>query len=298
VPAVTSLLIVGAGVAVAAFTARGEKRRRTAIMRAVAERRHGTLEPGGWFGNPLLEITHGDGIEIRVSMWSTKHGRFTEYNAIIPAPGLPVCRVAPTGFTGRVGKVLGAQDIEVGLVAFDETFVVKGDDPAVVRRLWPTARARDMALAFRTSRIECDASTIKLLQPVIESAEQIESGIDLVLGLARSDPFGLTVLGELPEAKLRHGDRFVQALLPGPSRIQIGPVEQGGIVRTCARTAAIGPLPPDAVTSVSALGATLETSDQELTISWPSVEDDPRRLTAAAELLRRLASGPSLGVFR
>lgn len=295
----TSIVIAGAGIVVAVATARADKRRRVAMLRQVGERRSGMLDTGGLFGNPRLEINFHDGIELTVSMWSTKHGKYTEYNAVLPPPGLPVFAVAPAGFTGTVARALGFDfDIETGNEQFDKQFVVRGKDALVLRRLWSRARAQEMALAFPTSRLECDATRIKLLQPIIESVDQVELGIELVLELARCDPYGQHVLGELPEAQVKHGDRFLSVELPGPSRITIGPVEREGTVRTCARTAAIGALPDDAATQVTSLGASLEQTEHELQIWWPSVEAEPRRLTAAAQVLRRLASGPSLGVFR
>ncbi len=268
------------------------------MLRTVAERRNGSFDPGGWFGNPRVEIRHGDGIEIRVSMWSTRNSRCTEYLANIPAPGLPICKVSPTSFSASVGRVFGFQDIDVGVESFDRAFMVKGDDPEVVKRLWPNARALEMVFAFASSQLECDHATIKLTRPLIEGVEQVERDLDLILDLARSDPYGLNVLGDLPEASLRHTDRFLQVELPGPSRITIGPVDQGGVVRTCARTAAMGAVPDDAETLVTAVGATLEQTEHELRLWWPGIEADPRRLTAAADVLRRLASGPQLGVFR
>jgi hypothetical protein len=298
VPAITSLLIVGGAVALTVATARSDKRRRVKILRAVAERRRAELDTGGWFGNPLLSLRLHDGIRLRISMWSTKHGRYTEYAAALPPPGLPACKVVPVSLTGRVGKALGAQDIEIEDGTFNQAFIVKGDDPAVVRRLWSRPYAQDMALAFTTSRLECDERSIKLLQPIIESVGQVELGIDLVLDLARADPYGQHVLGELPEASIKHGDRFVEVELPGPSRVRVGPVERAGIVRTCVRTSAVGPLPDEAETQVTALGATLQQTEHELQIWWPSVETDMRRLTSAVDVLRRLAGAPSLGVFR
>lgn len=297
-PAITSLLIVGGAVAVTVATARSDKRRRVKILRAVAEQRRGELDTGGWFGNPLLQLRLHDGISLRISMWSTKHGRYTEYSAALPPPGLPVCKLIPATLTGRLGKALGAQDIEIGDATLNETFLVKGYDPAIVRRLWANDSVRDLARAFPTSRLECDATSIKLLQPVIENAAQVEVGIDLVVELARCDPYAQHVLGELPEAAVKHGERFLEVELPGPSRVRVGPVERDGAVRTCVRTAAVGPLPDGAETQVTVLGATLEQTEHELQIWWPSVEADARKLTAAVDVLRRLASGPSLGVFR
>lgn len=295
----STILIVGASVAIGAYGARTDKRRRTAVLRTIAERRRGTLDTGGWFGNPLVDIDLSDGVEIRISMWSTKHGKFTEYSVTLPSPGLPAFDLEPPGVLDRITQALGTQDITTGDHDFDQAFVLEGRDAGAIRRVWRSARTRRLAVAYRSSRLKCEGSRMRLLQPVIESVEQVETGIDLLLELARCDPYAFAVLDELPEGDVHStAGGFHEAELPGPSRIRIGPLQRDGIVRSCARTAALGALPPDAETQVTALGATLEQTDAEVRIWWPSVEDDVRRLTAAADLLRRLASGPALGVFR
>jgi hypothetical protein len=299
VPAISSLLIIGGGIAVASFAARSEKRRRRAILTYIAKTRHGSLDAGGWFGNPRLQLSQRDGFDLTISMWSTKHGAYTEYNATLLSPGLPECRVTPTGFTGEVAKALGAQDIEIGHGAFDDVFTVKADDAPAVKRMWSRSRARELALLHPKSRLECDGARLKLLQPVIDDVEQVETGIALILELAQSDPFGMKILGELPEAQLARDVRgFVRAQVPGPSPILVGPVARGKVVRTCVRTAAIGTLPPDAEALVAPTGGALEQTATELQIWWPAIETDRRRLLAAVDAVRRLSVGPAQGVFR
>jgi hypothetical protein len=251
------------------------------------------------FGAPSVKLRFPDGVEMKISLTTSRRKDHTEYNVTIPAPGLPTFRLTPADVTDRIKEAVGARDIAVGVHGFDEAFMLEGRDAGAIERMWPDARARLMAGAFAWSRIDCDGATLRLLQPVIESAAQVDLGIGLVLELARSDPYGQHVLGELPEVSLHTTvDSFYEARLPGPSRISVGPQMRDGYVRTCAWTAAIGAVSADAETQVTALGATLEQTETELRICWPSVQADVRRLTEAVELLRRLASGPQLGVFR
>ncbi len=285
----------------AAFSSVREKRRRAAILRRVSEERDGTLDVNGVFGDPSVTVRFHDGIEMKISMFTREKKGHTEYKIIVPAPGLPTFKLGPPGVTDRVKVALaiGLRDITVGVKGFDEAFVLEGRDAGAIERVWSEARARQMAGAFASSRIECEGAVLRLLQPVIESAAQVDLGIALLLELARSDPYGQHVLADLPEGSLRKtDDGFYEVELPGPSRIFVGPQEWSGYVRTCAWTAAIGAVSTDAETQVTALGATLEQTETELRICWPSVEADVRRLTAAVDLLRRLATGPQLGVFR
>lgn len=47
------------------------------------------------------------------------------------------------GFFGRLGRGLGAQDIEIGDAEFDRDFIVKGDDAEQVQRLLASAQLRE-----------------------------------------------------------------------------------------------------------------------------------------------------------
>ena len=122
-----------------------------------------------------------------------------------------------------------------------------------------------------------------------------------MISLAQADPYGIAALRKLPEAVMRTGEKFPQAHLPGPQPIIVGPIERDGIATTCARTAATlaGELPAATRPLVASLGTgKVEQTDHETRVCWPTIETDERRLVAAVELLRTVAMGPSLGVFR
>ncbi|MBT3269737.1 DUF3137 domain-containing protein [Candidatus Poribacteria bacterium] len=65
--------------------------------------------------------------------------------------GFAVCRA---GLFTPLGRLLGAQDIEVGDAQFDRDFVIKGNDEAKVRALFPNDRIRNLIRAQRSIRFE------------------------------------------------------------------------------------------------------------------------------------------------
>jgi hypothetical protein len=48
------------------------------------------------------------------------------------------------GIFSNIGKWLGMQDVEVGYPAFDEDFIIKGNDEAKLRELFASERLRDL----------------------------------------------------------------------------------------------------------------------------------------------------------
>ena len=48
------------------------------------------------------------------------------------------------GFFSELGKLLGMQDVEIGEPAFDEQFIIQGNDAAKLRLLFGHARLRDL----------------------------------------------------------------------------------------------------------------------------------------------------------
>lgn len=290
---IVAVIIVGAGIAVAAWSARGEARRRTAMLRDIASRRGGSVD-----GPRLVGMI--DGLRVEVKLWSTKHARFTEYWVHAAEPGTASFKIAAQGFTSWVGKQLGAQDVELGYAPFDAKFTVKARDSELVRRVWTREQARKLLEEYPSSQIDCDSTRIHLLEPTIEGIAQIERGLDFVLSLAKTDAYGIAALQALPEAVMRPVDGFPHAHVPGPQPILVGPRVHDGIVRTCARTTATTAELPMAVKPLlAAIGdGKVEMTDIETRVCWPTIETDTRRLMSAVELLRTVAMGPSLGVFR
>jgi hypothetical protein len=309
-PPLLAFLAGGAVVALAAWAGKREQRRRIAMLEALTARVGGHVEQE-WFRTPrlvarvagagLTAAGAADKIRVEITLWSSKHGSFTEYWAHLPPPGSVEFKITPSHVGSRLTRLLGAQDVEIGHPEFDAIFVVKSPDEVTLRRLWTTDRARKMFLVFAGMPIDCDGQVLHMIEPRIESEEQIADGVEFLLDLARADPFGLRVLRRLPEATLVANARFPYAVVPGPQPIHVGPIARDGRSVTCARTAAVatGQPPPAAGALLAALGGgKLEITDAETRVCWPAIEDDPRRLVAAIELLRLLVTGPSMGVFR
>jgi hypothetical protein len=287
------LLAFGGTIAVSVLFSRREKRRQRALLAKVGEK-YGAAVQVPAIGNPFLQLTRDDGTTIVIKTWQTDGDQTTEIVARIAAPGLPQCRILPPG-----SNTLKAfrQDIEIGDPVFDDTFKVKGEDPVLVQRMWREPHVRALALRVNGTYVESNGRDVKVLQDVSARAVHIEAGIELVFELVRSDPYGMGVLAELPEAQIRRDpDGFAQAHLPG--LVIVGPYSNGEVVRTCVRTARGGELAVDAATLVTEAGASLQVADDELRIWFSGIETDVARLTAAAELARRLSSPPAHGVFR
>jgi hypothetical protein len=297
---VVKLLAAGAMTVVAALTMRADHRRRVALLRALVERRGGTLNTA----SAIWTLELQDGIRLEISFYTSKHSNETIYWVHVPPPGTAWFKIGSAALTDFVGKLFGADDIELGDPAFDDKYVVKARDPAAVRRMWTRERMRELERHFATARIESDGMVVNLREPAhARTVDALEQGIDFLLRLVSSDPFGLNALSALPEAVMRQGDRFAYAELPGPQPILVGPHEIDQVARTSAWTAAVGDpkaeLPPGAEELLIAIGTgTLRRTDHEVRVMWPTIETDQRRLVSAIELLRMLATGPRLGVFR
>ena len=114
----------------------------------------GEVVPGG--------IWHGDKLQVQAGEWTLI---LDEYTVMFMAGRVPVAiphtRMRaqfpnPTGFRfsihrasvfSHLGTLFGMQDIEVGHAEFDEDFVIKGNNEAVVKTLCNSARLRSLVSA-------------------------------------------------------------------------------------------------------------------------------------------------------
>ena len=62
------------------------------------------------------------------------------------------------GFFSDLGKLLGMQDIEVGVPEFDEAFIIKGNDESKVRDLFANPKIRQMIQAQPKIRLRVKGS--------------------------------------------------------------------------------------------------------------------------------------------
>ena len=290
---------------------------RTDILSRVARSRGGrsgttraAFEIAGVRIDVILEL------DAMVQPWAP----ISTWKAALPAPGTARFKLFPRSEKSLASIALGLDEIETADRAFDDHFVMRSPAPAHVRALW-TEALRALALhQFRTATLSSTGAELELrVRGVAHTVANVERGIELLLAIARVDVFGLDVLRSLPDAVLAPSEQ-PGVYVKGPGAIWIGLHEASRHVRvTRARgdasglapfpplrvaldrtdAAELAPLPERLRARARELGdARIENAGGEVSITWDEIERTPERLVAAIELLRGLAGGPSLGVFR
>jgi hypothetical protein len=294
--------------------------------RALASRRGGVFIDDA--DQPAIEVDVGD---VRV--------RF-ELNLGIPAPRsrVTICRARwlvpcgprfdiEPGTMGAIGKLLGADDVVLGLdPEFDRRHVVKTGDPDAVRRAW-SPRAIRLFLALGHANICSDGRTIDLGRDLSDSPAVMDAMIDLVGELAGADLFGTRALRKLPGATYHpptgpwNARTTPHAVIERPVPVTLMPVvvDERAVTRatvgdgpraqrieiTVHEDGTIQPadgaalVPPAAAALLDRLGhGTLVIDGADTSFTWRAVERDAERLLAGARLLAILAGGPALGAYR
>lgn len=126
------LVLVSVFIVVAASRHQGRlRKKREAALGEVARRVGGRVKPGSFWKQPQLAIEHR-GTAGRLEFYSTGGKNptlFTRLHFQFPAGPPFRVRVYPERFFSQVGKWFGAQDILIGDEAFDDKFMIKGDNP-------------------------------------------------------------------------------------------------------------------------------------------------------------------------
>jgi hypothetical protein len=178
----------------------------------------------------------------------------------------------------------------------DHEHHVHSSEPYELRDVWTYQRGQlaKERLAGMTADATHERLIVEIHREVLRDAV-IADALELALDLAHAEVYGLASLRRLPEAVVAQTDG-PHVELPGPAPIVIRPVRDDARVFTkAAMQCAHSTLPP----STPALGnATVAREGNLVTISWPTIEEDPVRLMAAVELLRTLSSGPHDGAYR
>lgn len=127
-----------------------DKRKREEAYAQIATERSGHIEPGGWFSVSKLHFAVNDH-RAHVEHYSTGGKHPTYYTRMyISIDPLPVksLQIYTEGAFAKLSKVFNAQDIQIGIPAFDEAFMIKGEDELFVREVL-TEEARAAFLAMR-----------------------------------------------------------------------------------------------------------------------------------------------------
>lgn len=122
---VAIILLIGA------IAARVYHENRMRALRAVAIRWDGRVVDAGMFGQPHAELRI-KGITSRLQFTQAGKQAFTELTIHFPDPSLRL-EIYPQTIFHQMRKLLGMQDIEVGVRSFDDAFIIQGNDPAQIR---------------------------------------------------------------------------------------------------------------------------------------------------------------------
>ena len=102
---------------------------------------------GGFLKSDKVQATHGEWT-VTLDKYVVSTGKVTVVYTRMRAP-----YVNPDGFRFRVyrkglfsdlGKVLGMQDVEVGMPEFDGDFIIKGNDEGKLRQLFANPKIREL----------------------------------------------------------------------------------------------------------------------------------------------------------
>jgi hypothetical protein len=217
------------------------------------------------------------------------------YSAEPAAPGLPRFRMYPEGFVSFMGKALGRVDIEVGVKDFDLNFMVRGDEPELVRSIFTDDMCREIMHRFTGYELVSTGDRLVLHAGGVDYYETDsdvthDAAIELLFAIGATDVYGRDLLRALPEATYCDGPLpYVQ--IAGPGDIRVGFARDDDTLVTEARAALL-----DGKYLIP--GTTITRDGPTLVIRWPHVVRDPATLVSAIEYLRSHASGPHDGVFR
>lgn len=156
-----------------------------------AAARLGWLPPGGGLltKRHMAGTYHGFRVEVRAVHTGSGAASSTStvFCARIPDLGLGL-HLTREGFGTQIKKLFGTQDIEVGDRVFDDATVVKGDDPAAVRRfLTGSRRARIHRFVLSHDQAEITDSSVEFATGgTVASAEKLVRGVEDVVLLASS----------------------------------------------------------------------------------------------------------------
>ncbi len=110
---------------------RAQQARLRIALEAVAARWQGRAYDGGLFGNSFAELQIS-GLSARLQFKKPNKQTLTELTIHFPDGRLRL-EIYPQTIVHQVGKLLGMQDIEVGRPAFDDAFIIQGNDLLLIR---------------------------------------------------------------------------------------------------------------------------------------------------------------------
>jgi len=117
------------------------------IWRKLSEEMNGRFLQGGFAKGDKVQVSHGEWT-LTLDKFAVHTGKVTIIYTRMRAPYVNPdgfrFRVYRKGFFSDLGKLLGMQDVEVGQPAFDEAFIIKGNDESKLRQLFGNPKIREL----------------------------------------------------------------------------------------------------------------------------------------------------------
>ena len=102
---------------------------------------------GGFLKSDKVQATHGQWI-VTLDKYVVSTGKVTVVYTRMRAPYVNPdnfrFRVYRKGIFSDLGKMLGMQDVEVGMPEFDRDFIIKGNDEGKLRQLFANPKIREL----------------------------------------------------------------------------------------------------------------------------------------------------------
>jgi len=208
----------------------------------------------------------------------------------LPSPGAPKFEIRPAAF-----DALTKTRIELA-----SGFTAYSSEPDDTRALFTPARVQVLHTMLADASVRCDREAIIIVQPRRLPLGAIVAAVGFAVDLATADRYGTDALRTLPGAVYRPttSERAACVELDGPSPIRFTALRTGDLVYTEAAIEQ-GKV-PSPVPDLSELGPAQLRTDPggRVTLTWPFIERDSRRLAAAVDLLRELGGAPHDGAYR
>lgn len=129
---------------------------RAEVWRQLSEEIGGTFSEERWGKGAKVEVTHGEWT-LTLDTYVVSTGKTTTVYTRMRAPYVNRGDFRFTIYRRSVFSALatrlGMQDIEIGYEQFDADFVIKGTDETRVKRLFKSARLRELIAAQKTLRL-------------------------------------------------------------------------------------------------------------------------------------------------
>jgi hypothetical protein len=295
----------------------GKKERRqiwTNVATALGGQHH---LPSKWWRGDEHILASINKVPVKLDTYVVSSGHSSQTFTRIAAdyalgPG-PKLKVYKQGFFSSIAKALGMRDIALGDKAFDDRFVVRSNSVALARRLWTPLAMEHMTRVEKT-QLQSKPKRVELIFTGLwKDPEAMQTGFLLIGELASRDIYGAhslatlgTLVGEPPHVELDTGTHVIIATAERDDTLVMvaktaqpiahEPITLDVVDGTYDQQLA-SKLPQAAHVHLREAGSGRLVVGGETMFVWSSLELDPARLRAGAELLGALAAARG-GVYR